>query len=774
MNDYIKDLNDRQKEAVLATESYVRINAGAGSGKTKTLAYRYSYLINEYGIVPANVLCLTFTNKAAQEMRKRISKMVSLGDHSDFISTIHGFCVKILRRDIYRIGFPKNFTIIDPEDEKSMAKQTLRELNIKREDSTVRGLIKTVHCQKMKMQEGYVESFFLPNSKGVSSLQEKDRKELENSLEYQCKNLKPQESLGAFDLYLKKQLKLFALDYNDLIYFALYLLEKYNDVLNYWQKQFNYVMVDEAQDCTGPEWAIITHVSDYHKNLFIVGDPDQCIYEWRGAKPGFFINFKSEKDVVLEQNYRSTPDILNVANSIIKNNKLRLEKNLFTSKPAQEVVSHFHGKTEMEEADWISKQIIGLKENGNSYSDCAILYRSSALTRFIEQDFIRKKIPYVIYGGIRFFERKEIKDAISYLRLIESDDDMALLRIINVPSRKLGDVFVENLTKISRTEGLPLYETLKKYIDNKELDRTTAREFISLIDDCREKKNSLSLSELMDYVADRSGYKDLLRCDEDEDRLENYEELIHSIKLYEEANIENDITLTTYLQEVALLTNLDVKDKSDSVKMMTIHQAKGLEFPYVFVVGLSEGIFPSLKSIRYRRQNAEEEERRLMYVAVTRAEKRLFLTESEGYNVSTGQSKYPSRYLVEIKKGLLHSIGEIDNSLWEGTAQFVKDYSYQSASNVSNTQMQFKEGDVVVHQVFGEGTIMSVNKERDSYLVKFQENERNLSARVLKLKTTKVVDPDKPDQQTDNSREAKESASPKKSFFKRIFGGEQK
>ena len=770
MNDYIKDLNDRQKEAVLATEGHVRINAGAGSGKTKTLAYRYAYLINVYGIVPANVLCLTFTNKAAQEMRQRISKMVSLGDHSDFISTIHGFCVKILRRDIYRIGFPKNFTIIDPEDEKSMAKQTLRELNIKREDSTVRGLIKTVHCQKMLMQTAYVESFFLPNSNGVSGLQEKDRKELENSLEYQCKNLKPQESLNAFDLYLKKQLKLFALDYNDLIYFALYLLEKYKDVLDYWQKQFNYVMVDEAQDCTGPEWAIITHVSEYHKNLFIVGDPDQCIYEWRGAKPEFFINFKSEKDVVLEQNYRSTPDILNVANSIIKNNKLRLEKNLFTSKPAQEVVSHFHGKTEMQEADWISKQIIGLKENGNSYSDCAILYRSSALTRFIEQDFIRKKIPYIIYGGIRFFERKEIKDAISYLRLIENDDDMALLRIINVPSRKLGDVFVENLTKIAKIEGTPLYETLKNNIGKKELDRTTASEFVSLIEDCRKKKDNLSLSELMDYVADKSGYKELLRCDEDEDRLENYEELIHSIKLYEEANVENDISLTTYLQEIALLTNLDIKDKSDSVKMMTIHQAKGLEFPYVFVVGLSEGIFPSLKSIRYRRQNAEEEERRLMYVAVTRAEKKLFLTESEGYNVSTGQSKYPSRYLVEIKKELLHSIGKLDSTLWEGTAQFVQNYSYQTTSNMSSTQMLFKEGDVVVHQVFGEGTIKSVNKDSVSYLVKFQENERNLSARVLKLKTTKKEEPDESVRQTDKSCEAKDATSPKKSFFKRLFG----
>lgn len=719
--DTLAGLNDRQKEAVESTEGRIRVIAGAGSGKTKALAHRYAYIVNELGIDPANILCLTFTNKAAQEMRSRISKLVNRGDYTDFVCTIHAFCVKLLRKEIYRLGFPKSFSIIDEEDSKSYAKQVLEELHIDREDITIKKFLENIRMNKAftcaydstRKIPSYIDSYMLPGFVPTED------------------NLK-----NPFIRYLAKQVKFFSLDFEDLIYFTLHILNTYSEARNYWQNQFNYVMVDEAQDCNASDWSIINILSEVYNNLFIVGDPDQAIYEWRGSRPKEFVDYKSDKDIVLDQNYRSTPNILDVANSIIINNKNRLDKNLFTTKPPSDIISHYHGKSEPDEASWISSQIKQHKEKGAQNSDFAILYRASYLSRVIEQELLKNGITYTIWGGVRFFERKEIKDAICYLRLIEKDDDFAFLRISNVPSRKMGKTFIQRLSSIAENEKTSLYTALKNHINDNDFNTKEAKDFIELIDNCRDQIDNMSISELLTFVLDASGLKLLIRKNEDEERLENISELINSIKYYEDSNKEEELSLTQYLQDIALYTNSDYSKDSDKVKLMTIHQAKGLEFPYVFVVGLSEGILPNMRSIREHKKKGEEEERRLMYVAITRAEKKLFFTESEGYNAATGMSKYPSRFLTEIQRNLFITQGEIDASIWDGTKSMAT-YIDKIQDFVPIPQNKFNIGEEAVHNKLGKGKILSYDKQRDSYLVNFEgKGNRNIMSGFL----NKVLD----------------------------------
>nr|MCR5004086.1 hypothetical protein [Bacteroidales bacterium] len=466
--------------------------------------------------------------------------------------------------------------------------------------------------------------------------------------------------------------------------------------------------------------------------------------------PARFVDFASDKDVILDENYRSTPKILDVANCVISGNKNRIPKDLFTRKDEGKAVIHFHGKTEQEEVEWITNQIKNLIDNsGARLSDFAILYRSSYLSRAIEQQLLAKKLTYTIWGGTRFFERKEIKDAISYLKLIaNNNDDIAFERIINVPSRKLGKVFMENLKAIADANMMSLYNTLRANIEAPELSK--AKPFVDLIEDCISFGATASISDLLNRVLDFSGLKKALREDQDEDRLENIDELVSSVRFYEETHAEDGYTLTDYLQDIALYTNQDYQKDSPTIKLMTIHQAKGLEFPYVFVVGLSEGIFPSMRTIREYKKNGEEEERRLMYVAITRAEKALFLTESEGFNVSTKMNKYPSRFLAEIKRNMFVTEGFMPEELWRGTRNLLHvldEESYGPAEAGFKTGdfdeereeyfNPFKEGTKVVHHIFGTGTILSSNKENTTYEVKF---DRDGAVRFLRANFLKIAE----------------------------------
>ena len=701
------ELNLRQQEAVEATEGRVRVVAGAGSGKTRVLAHRYAYLVNELGISPGNILCLTFTNKAAQEMKQRIARMVDRGSVNDFICTIHSFCVKFLRREIYRIGYPKSFTVIDEEDAKQLAKQAMEEFGVDRRKLTAERFLSKVAYLKGYDINAYIQKHLLP----VSS----------------------PECPDAQVRYLRLQLKYYALDYDDLIYFTIYILNHFPDAREYWTDKLNYIMVDEAQDCSGDDWKLLHILAEKHHNLFVVGDPDQAIYEWRGANPKIFVDFKARTDVILNENYRSTPDILEVANHIIANNRNRVPKELYTLKLNERRTVYFHAKSEREEAEYITATIAREMKEGSHARDFAILYRSSFMSRNIEQMLLRRKIPYSVWGGVKFFERKEIKDVISYLRVIASDyDDISLARIINIPARKFGSKSMAALRQTAEAGGMSLMQALRHLAEQPDFRKPAVRQFIELIDRLRELSTSMSVSELTDKLLIDSHLADHYRMDEREDRLENIAELVNSMREFERSHDEeDDRTLAAYLQEISLYTNVDADTDKDKVRLMTIHQSKGLEFPRVFITGLTEGAFPNHRSIRERRQDGEEEERRLMYVAVTRARSMLYLSESEGYMNDNGALKYPSRFISEIPDVLLTVEGNPDPSLFEGTRNMV---------NLLNSELgegddsPMAPGTEVVHKVFGQGIIQSYDPAARSYRVKFGETLRDLIPKVLQKK----------------------------------------
>ena len=705
MEEIFKGLNNRQREAVEATEGRIRVVAGAGTGKTKALTHRYAYIVNVLGIDPANILCLTFTNKAAAEMRSRISNMVQSGDYNDFVCTLHGFCVKFLRQEIYRLGFPKSFTVLDEEDSKAIAKQTMDEMGIKRTEKTVKQFLEGIGADKAL--NGYIQTYMLPGCKITDEMRRSSR------------------LCG----YVSRQMKHYALDFDDLMNVTKYILDHFPDACEHWQNTLNYIMVDEAQDCNLDDWDLVERLSAKHRNLFVVGDPDQAIYQWRGARPDLFVQFAAERTIVLDENYRSTPRILDIANCVIANNQNRIPKDLFTRKPEGRAVIHFHGKSEKEEMEWIVAQIRMLLGSGAKPNDVAILYRSSYQSRALEQELLNAHLEYAIWGGTRFFERREIKDALAYLQLVSNqDNDLAFERIINVPSRKLGRKFLDAVRATAEARGISLYSALQIQADAK----TAA--FIDLIEDAKQFARENRVSDLLNRILDRSGYKRMVREDQDEDRLENLDELLSSIRFYESVRTPEESTLADYLQDIALYTNEDHRKDTPTLKLMTIHQAKGLEFPYVFIVGLSEGIFPNMRTIREGKKDGEEEERRLMYVAITRAEQALFLTESEGFNISTKTNKYPSRFLAEIKRELVVTEGVISPELWKGTKNLshVLDEDFEDERDAYN-ESPFQLGDLVTHPVFGEGRIVGSNKDCTSFEVQFDNGAlRTLRAAFLR------------------------------------------
>lgn len=700
-------LNPNQQRASKASEGLVRVVAGAGSGKTRVLAYRFAFLVNELGIAPGNILCLTFTNKAAQEMKHRISGLVDRGAVNDFVCTIHSFCVKFLRREIYRIGYPKNFTVIDEEDAKSLAKQAMNEFGVDRKKLTAERFLTKVAMLKGYDIDAYIQRHLLPAS--------------------------PPDCPDAQVRYLRLQLKQYVLDYDDLIYFTIYILNHFPDAREYWTDKLNYIMVDEAQDCSNDDWNLLRILSEKHGNLFVVGDPDQAIYEWRGASPRTFVDFKATTDIILDRNYRSTPDILYVANSIIAHNRNRIPKDLYTARLNQTPVTYRHYKSERQEAQAIADTIAQEIKNGAAPNQFAVLFRSSFLSRNVEQAMLKLKIPYAVWGGVRFFERKEIKDVICYLRLVASDnDDTAFTRIVNLPPRKFGAASLQSLTEISEKRGIPLYTALRNEIEggNSKFDRPALRQFVALIDLARSLAREIPVSELTDRILVDSRLADLYRLDEKEERLENVNELVNAMKEFERVQRDDgDMTLDGYLQEIALYTNADSQIDTDRVKLMTIHQSKGLEFDTVFITGLTEGVFPNHRSIRERRQDGEEEERRLMYVAVTRARDMLYLSESEGYLNDTGAMKYPSRFLAEIPDDMMIVEGNPDPELFKGTKRLVDSINTELGEGGFDV---WPPGTIVEHRAFGRGEVVRFDQQAQSYRIRFGNGERDLVPRVLR------------------------------------------
>ncbi len=703
--DYLSTLNEKQLEAVQTTEGYLRVIAGAGSGKTKLLVSRYAYLVKEYGIDSANILCVTFTNKAAGEMKRRIRTLIGSEYDTSLICTYHGFCVRVLREDIEKIFYPKEFQIIDTSQQKALLGEIYQKFELKLDHASFEKIVKLIALHKSK--RNYVAKMCCTDKCQIL--------DNINTLDDQI-----------VEEFLQRQKQIYAMDFNDLMYFTLDVFLRCPEVLEKWQDRLNYIQVDEFQDSSSTEMQLIDMLSDKYKNLMIVGDPDQNIYEWRGSDVKLLVDFDKKhiptKTVFLNQNYRSTPQILQCANTLIENNVFRLKKDLFTKSGDGKQVYHYHTKNEFAEAEKIVEIISEIKkETKCNFADFAVLYRSGFLSRVIEKKFTENGIPYEIFGGVKFYQRMEIQDVMAYLRLVAFDDDISFKRIINTPRRRFGRTKLQHLQLLK--DEMSFYETLKNNIDDPVFKNSGAKEFISIIDEIREQYKTISLSDCIEKICNESGYEKYIRELGDMERFENLSEFKRIASEYEK-NFGESVSLKEFINQISLQAEDDSEDTCDMVKLMTIHASKGLEFPNVFIMGFSEGIFPSSKTIEERKQLGLEEERRLCYVAITRAEKRLFLLDSEGYTQNDKQ-KLPSRFLKEIGEDNYIRIGTISKELQDEADRYASDLTGEYTENkIKNI------GDIVTHPAFGTGEIIGYAKNNNSYRIKFEKlgSERIISA----------------------------------------------
>ena len=703
-NKLLADLNTQQIEAILNTEGYIRVIAGAGSGKTRTLTRRYAYLVSEIGISPSSILCVTFTNKAAGEMKSRIRTLIGDMDLG-YITTFHGFGVRFITEEHNFFQYPQRFIVLDNEDTKTILKNCFSELNLTSKDLTFKAAEEFITFRKSSLD--YIDIL-----KDISMEKILEKRRVETSLEERV-----------YTEYLYNQRKLFGLDFNDLINLTFYALVADQDICEKWQKRFEYILVDEFQDVSSKEYQIVSILGEFHRNLFVVGDPDQTIYSWRGANVRHILDFDKDfptaKTIIMDLNYRSSRRVIASSNSLIDKNRLRVKKKLIPYIDSEGFSIYFHAKTQAEEAQWIAAQILSLRNQGIQFSDISILYRAHYVSRSIEEEFLTKEIPYTLYSGVPFYSRKEIKDTLSYLRLIISADDLSFIRVINEPKRGIGKTRLKRLVEYGQQNYCSLLEALE-FSQNDQLFLTTeAHNFLEMLKTLKDLVNELSITDLLAQTLHLSGYEELLRREGDVDRLDNLSELKRSIYEFETTSGE-DCSLEDYLNQIALFTNMDIADKGSTVKMMTIHSAKGLEFPYVFVCGLNEGIFPSARTNTYEKL---EEERRLAFVAYSRAMNGLFLTDSEGRNYD-GSMRYPSRFIFNTERVNLDYVVDLPEELVAET--YVQINTHE---NRLRPKKLLNVGDRIRHSVFGAGSIEQVDEEKSCYLVQFDsvETQRSIS-----------------------------------------------
>ena len=712
MENILQGLNASQLEAVTSTEGFIRVIAGAGSGKTRALARRFAYLVNEIGILPGNILCVTFTNKSANEMRQRIHNLTGDND-TGYISTFHSFCVSVLQEDSHALQYPKSFLVLDNSDIDSMLKIIYEGRGLTLRNMTFSKARDMIEIRKLIKEPKYYLDML---NMSLDTLRQKYLTATE-----------PSDII--FYGYLYQEKKCFGLDYNDLIKFTLYIFEQNEAVKIKWQQRLEYIMIDEFQDIDELQYKLMSVLCGYHKNLFIVGDPDQTIYTWRGANVRYLLDFDkifpSVKTIMMMQNYRSTPQIVSVVNDLIDKNKFRIKKNLMpTIADGRKVICH-HADTSEREAMWIAEQIQALHGEGTSYREITVLYRAHYITRIVEEVFLREKIPYAIYSGVQFFNRMEIKDALAYLRLIAYKDDLAFLRVVNVPKRNLGERRIKFLQEYAVKHQCSLYIALETNLDNEIFKGTKAAQFVALIENFAANYAERQISELLAAILNESGYEKMLRTEGSQERLDNLAELKQSVYEYE-TSCGEESTLEHYLSHVALFTNSDAADNSDKVKLMTVHSAKGLEFPYVFLCAMNEGVFPSKKTDTIQKM---EEERRLAFVAMTRAQKGLYLSEAEGRNFD-GSPRYPSRFLLDIEPALL----DYTQKPQEGLIIETKDYLVINERYLADeeNQLSLAVGQRVKHNIFGSGTVVDVDLIKAAHLVKFDniDTPRSISFRA--------------------------------------------
>lgn len=716
MDEILEGLNKAQLTAVTSTEGFVRVIAGAGSGKTRALTHRFAYLVTELGVLPGNILCVTFTNKAANEMRQRIHQLTGDND-TGYISTFHGFCVNILQEDSHAIGYPKSFMVLDNSDIDEMLKIIYEERGLTLRDKTFASARDMFEMRKCLTEPGYfLDMIALP----IDELHQKylQATEVNDILFYG---------------YLYQERKTFAVDYNDLIILSLYIFQEHPDIAEKWQKRLMYIQIDEFQDIDPLQYRLMEVLCAYHHNLFIVGDPDQTIYTWRGANVKYLLDFDQHhpgtQTIMMMENYRSTPQILRVANALIRKNRQRIEKDLIPMLPdGVPVVCHL-AEDSTKEAEWMVKNIETLHQMGVAYNEMTVMYRAHYVTRTIEEVLLRSKIPYTIYSGVQFFGRMEIKDALCYLRMIVYKDDLSFRRIANVPKRNLGVRRMKFLEEYTEQHGGTLYDALVKNLEHEIFRGTKARDFVALIEKYASSYAERTISEVLTSILHESGYEKLLRTEGAQDRLDNLAELKQAVFSFEtSAGEETD--LEAYLKSVAMLSNMDIADSHDRVKLMTVHTAKGLEFPYVFLCSMSEGIFPSKK---VNTLEGMEEERRLAFVAITRAEKGLYISEAAGRNFD-GSPRYPSRFILDIDRDLLHFTETPKAGLLKEAESYIQ--LVDSHFKRSDDAAVFHIGDRVRHRAFGLGTIQDVDLDQSAYTIRFDDlpTERRLSLRVKMAK----------------------------------------
>ena len=708
-------LNTEQREAVFHTEGPVLILAGAGSGKTRVLTHRIAYLIEEKGINPWNIMAITFTNKAAEEMRERVDKIVGFGAESIWVSTFHSSCVRMLRRFIDRLGYDTNFTIYDADDQKTLMKDVCKRLDIDTKVYKEKAILAAISSAK-------------------DELISPEEYELQNIADFSKKKI-----ILAYKEYQKELKKNNALDFDDLIVKTVELFQSCPDVLEYFQERFRYIMVDEYQDTNTAQFKFVSLLASKYQNLCVVGDDDQSIYKFRGANIGNILGFEkvfsNAKVIRLEQNYRSTQNILNAANQVIQNNMERKRKTLWTENEEGEKLHFRQFMNAYEEAEYVVGEISKkVRERDGEYRDFAVLYRTKAQSRLFEEKLLMANIPYKLVGGVNFYARKEIKDLLAYLKTVDNaKDDLAVRRIINVPKRGIGATTLSRVQDYASERGMGFYDALREAEQIPSIGRAAVKvePFVTFIQTLRSKQEFLSPSELLKDIIESTGYVEELRnegTDEAEARIENIDELITKVVSYEEEN--EAPTLSGFLEEVALVADIDSVDGDDNqVLLMTLHSAKGLEFPYVYLAGMEDGIFPSYMTITADDPTEIEEERRLCYVGITRAMKELTLSCAQ-QRMIRGETQYNkvSRFIKEIPRELVElgrefpekKLKEIPmpTSYQQMKQAFKQPAFIPKQFEVKKAQgLDYVVGDTVKHIKFGVGVVTDITEGGRDYEV---------------------------------------------------------
>jgi DNA helicase-2/ATP-dependent DNA helicase PcrA len=702
-------LNKEQQEAVKHTEGPLLIMAGAGSGKTRVLTHRIAYLLEEKEVAPRNILAITFTNKAAREMRERVKRLVGPEAEYMWVSTFHSMCVRILRRDIDRIGYHQNFTILDSADQLSVIKQVLKDLNIDPKQFDPRAMLGQISNAKNEL------------------ISDKDfEKKASNFYERQVAHV----YRGYQDTLRKNQ----SLDFDDLIMQTIVLFQRVPEVLEYYQRRFQYIHVDEYQDTNHAQYYLVKQLASRFQNICVVGDSDQSIYRWRGADITNILTFEEDypnsRTIFLEQNYRSTKYILQAANKVIDHNTGRKPKNLWTDNPEGKKIHYYEGSTERDEALFVADEIQQLLEEGYEPNDIAILYRTNAQSRAVEDTFNKSNIAYQMVGGTRFYDRKEIKDMLAYLRLITNpDDDISFERIVNEPKRGIGATTIEKLRAYTMEHDISFYEAVKE-VDFTGVTKRAANalaDFGALIDQFIQQQDFLTATDMVEQVLERTGYEEKLRNEksiESQSRLENLEEFKTVTKEFEQ-HAEEDKTLVAFLTDLALIADIDRVDEEDDdqqqVTLMTLHAAKGLEFPIVFLIGMEENVFPHSRSMFDEEEM--EEERRLAYVGITRAEEKLYITNARMRTLYGRTNMNPiSRFVQEIPEELVEGIEQAKETMFgvpfknevEEQAQLPKRKARRIEKAASAASEAWQAGDKVEHEKWGTGTVVRVQGEEDN------------------------------------------------------------